>query len=510
MPVPTPMRGALPSPRSVLAAATPYVHAMTVGAPLQFLVKPARISMWGNDVHGDCVTAEEAFAKACNSPEIFISDADVMGWATRHGVLEGANIAQVMTWMQSDGFSDTTEVYDDGPHLSVNWTDADTLHSAICAGPVKIGVAADQIETAWRTTGGQTGWFGTGWHADNNEDHCVSLCGYGSLAWLASQLGVTVPAGVDANRQGYAMFTWNTIGIVDASSMQAVTHEAWLRQPTTVARNLFPNWQLLDNNPATVAIASDGAQLYQLHRTGLIWRYTGTPLTGWQELDNNPASAQIVTSGGHLYQRHNTGLVWRYTGTPLTGWQLLDNNAATIDIVGDGDDLYQLHNSGRIWKFTGTPLTGWQELDNNAATRKIIAANGHLYQLHKTGLIWRYTGTPHTGWQQIDNNPATVDIIADGNDLFQLHNTGEVWKFTGTPLTGWQELDNNPATKQISAAGGRLYQRHETGKIWKYVTPPMTGWLQIDGNPSTASILAAGGNLYQRHNTGLIWRYTGS
>ena len=60
--------------------------------------------MWGNDVHGDCVTAEEAFAKACNSPEIFISEADVIAWATRHGVLEGANLTEVMTWMQNRRF----------------------------------------------------------------------------------------------------------------------------------------------------------------------------------------------------------------------------------------------------------------------------------------------------------------------------------------------------------------------------------------------------------------------
>src|ERR1700748_1387700 len=110
-------RGALPSPRHALAGATPF--APTIGAPPNFIVKPAQISMWGNDVHGDCVTAEEAFAKACNSPEIFISDADAIGWATRHGVLEGANIAQVMTWMQSDGFSGDNVIYDDGPQLSV-------------------------------------------------------------------------------------------------------------------------------------------------------------------------------------------------------------------------------------------------------------------------------------------------------------------------------------------------------------------------------------------------------
>ena len=102
MPVQTPKRGAIPSPRSALAAATP--HVALVGAPPNFITVPAHISMWGNDVHGDCVTAEEAFAKACNSPEIFIPDSDVIAWATSHGVLEGAVIIQVLQWMQNDGF----------------------------------------------------------------------------------------------------------------------------------------------------------------------------------------------------------------------------------------------------------------------------------------------------------------------------------------------------------------------------------------------------------------------
>jgi hypothetical protein len=60
--------------------------------------------MWGNDVHGDCVTAEEAFAKACHSPEIFIGDQVVIQWATQHGVLEGANLHEVLQWMQTGGF----------------------------------------------------------------------------------------------------------------------------------------------------------------------------------------------------------------------------------------------------------------------------------------------------------------------------------------------------------------------------------------------------------------------
>src|SRR4051794_9906736 len=188
-------RGAIPSPRSALAAATPYPT--RVGAPANFLAKPQRISFWGNYDHGDCVTAEEAFAKACNNPEIFISEAEAIAWATKHGVLEGAVIVDVLTWMQNDGFSDSGVTYDDGPHFSVNWTNSATLRSAIAEGPVKLGIAADQVERTWAAAGGGqaggvSGWFATGYQKDTNEDHCVTLCGYGSISWLAQQLGVQV------------------------------------------------------------------------------------------------------------------------------------------------------------------------------------------------------------------------------------------------------------------------------------------------------------------------------
>jgi len=140
--LPSPRRGAIAAPRSALAAAAPY--AALVGAPPNFITIPQRISMWGNDVHGDCVTAEEAFAKACNNPEIFITDDEVITWAKRHGVLEGAYLTDVMGWMQNDGFADGASIYDDGPYLSVNWMNSPVLQNAIFTGPVKIGVAADQ------------------------------------------------------------------------------------------------------------------------------------------------------------------------------------------------------------------------------------------------------------------------------------------------------------------------------------------------------------------------------
>src|SRR5690242_18560036 len=282
-------RGAMPSPRHALAAAAPYPA--LVGAPANFIVKPQKISMWGNDVHGDCVTAEEAFAKACNNPEIFLSDAEVIDWATRHGVLEGAYLVDVLTWMQNDGFPDGGLVHDDGAYFSVDWTNAATLRSAIAEGPVKIGVAADQIETAWFSTNGESGWFATKFHADDNEDHCTTLCGYGSISWLAQQLGVAVPAGIDGTKPGYTMFTWNSIGIIDVPSMVAVTHEAWLRRPTTVTRQVggwVGHWSELytDNDTLEtlrVAHNKDGRQeVFGVNSQGhILHTWQTSPNGGW-------------------------------------------------------------------------------------------------------------------------------------------------------------------------------------------------------------------------------------
>jgi hypothetical protein len=227
------MRGARPSPRYRLAAAVP--HTISGPTPPQLLYKPAKLSFWLNDKDGDCVTAEEAFAKACYHPEIFISDQEVGAWAKQHGVLNGAILSDVLDSMMSGGFQQSGHTYDDGPHTAVDWTNAAVLQNAIAHGPVKIGIAADQLETVWQGHP-KNGWFATGFKPDSNEDHCVSLCGYGTFAWLAKELGVQVPQGVDGKSAGYGMFTWDTIGIIDPPSMQAITQEAWLRNPTTVIK----------------------------------------------------------------------------------------------------------------------------------------------------------------------------------------------------------------------------------------------------------------------------------
>ena len=232
MPI-TVFRGAMPSPRYRLAAATP--HVIVGPTPPQLLYDPTKLSFWGNNQYGDCVTAEEAFAKACHVPEIFISDQEVETWAKQHNVLNGATLVEVLDWMMSGGFTQGGHTYDDGPNTAVNWTNAAILQNAIAHGPVKIGIAANQLETVWQGHP-KNGWFATGFKQDNAEDHCVSLCGYGTFAWLASQLKVQLPHGINGATPGYGMFTWDTIGIIDHPSMLAITHEAWLRNPTTVVK----------------------------------------------------------------------------------------------------------------------------------------------------------------------------------------------------------------------------------------------------------------------------------
>ena len=443
----SPKRGAIPSRRSTLAAAVPY--AAPIGAPSSVLIKPQKISMWGNDVHGDCVTAEEAFAKACHNPEVFISDDEVIAWATKHGVLEGAVLTDVLTWMQDDGLTDASFRYDDGPYFSVNWTDPGVLRSAISRGPVKIGIAADQLETAWSTTGGQTGWFGTGWRTDDNEDHCVSLCGYGSLSWLAQQLGVHVPAGVDGTKPGYALFTWNSIGIVDVPSMLAVTQEAWLRQPTTLAQSLdelgstlaFIRTSGTANGHVEVHLAS-GASGYLTRILQLVTTFADATGDTWQLLPNQDL-ALIQTSGttsGHVevhiasrasgYQTRTVQLATTFTsGTGGTSgtWQLLPNqDLALIQTSGTTSGHVEVHIASRAsgyqtrtvqlaTTFTSGTSGTWQLLPNQdlALIQTSGTTSGHVevhiasrasgYQTRTVQLATTFTSGTSGTWQLLPN-----------------------------------------------------------------------------------------------------------
>jgi hypothetical protein len=229
--------GEFPTPNHELAAARPYRAGGT--APESFIAWPIRIDFWGNDKVSNSSWAEEAFAKACAEPKVFIP-IDIVLFTSRQ--CGSSNFA---AFMQTHGFQLDRKAYLDGPFNSVDWTNAAALNDAIAnVGPVKIGIASANLASGpqGQVTPGTSGWAIYGLPTGQPENHCASLCGYGPLAVLVDlfeQHGVKVnlPLGMPSGLC-YAMFTSGSIGIVDRQSLMNITGEAWVRNPTTIIKHL--------------------------------------------------------------------------------------------------------------------------------------------------------------------------------------------------------------------------------------------------------------------------------
>ena len=211
--------GEFPTPNYELAAAQPYKA--SGAAPETFLAWPIEIGFWGNDKAGNSSWAEEAFAKACADPKVFIPTDVVLLMARDCG---SSNFAR---FMQTHGFQMDGTAYLDGPFNKVNWTNTAALNGAIAnVGPVKIGVALANLTSCphGQVTPGTSGWAIYDLPTGQPENHCASLCGYGPLA----------------------AFTWNSIGIIDQQSMLNMTYEAWIRKPVTIISNAVSVPDLVD------------------------------------------------------------------------------------------------------------------------------------------------------------------------------------------------------------------------------------------------------------------------
>lgn len=232
-------RGARPSPRHVLAAAAPH-RPNGATPPPQVAYVPKTLSYWLNDQYGDCVSAEEAFAKACygldgqggvRAPEIVIPDDVVGAWARRNGYLNGADLSSVMRSMEQSGFQVGAQRYDDGGYASVDYSNEDVLRSAIAQGPVKIAIDASALPSG---AGSRQGWYALAGGNWPNTDHCISICGCGPAEWLYEQLQVALPSAIPPTLEGYLGFSWSTIGFFVHSWIMGACQEAWVRNPTTV------------------------------------------------------------------------------------------------------------------------------------------------------------------------------------------------------------------------------------------------------------------------------------
>ena len=359
-------RGAKASPPEKIAAAPSHKK---VGATPPIFLYPLNnfknLAFWGNDVYGDCVTAEEAFAKTCNEPPIVVPNQLAIDWATTNGYLNGAVISEVVEKMTQTGFLINGDIYGDGGAKFVNWRDNAILQNAISSGPVKLGINADQLNYVYNEYDRTNGWFATEFKQNLNIDHCVSLCGYGTISWLAGQLGVAVPTGIDGTQIGYAMFTWDTIGIINVSSLQAITGEAWVRNPSTVIRNTSPVkicFEALGGETGLVLSHANGTVGLQKGYRGTGELFFFEPLPG--------GAVAIVCGGGEAgqYLSHAYGNVCLQPSYQGTGeaWVLRNRGGfVSIECLGGENGYILSHANGKLWLQGGYAGTGeaWAQIN---------------------------------------------------------------------------------------------------------------------------------------------------
>lgn len=460
-------RGAIPTPRHELAAARPHVPDARIAAPPSFLMWPIQMSSWNNYVYGDCVSAEEAFAKAAAAPQVFIPEATVVAWASAHGVLNGATLTGVMNSMQNDGFPLNNEKYNDGPYYSVDWTNPGVLQSAIYThGPVKIGVGADDFQSNPNglVTPGTSGWAMYNYPKNAPEDHCVSLCGYGTLEQLVTlfeqhHVSVNVPSGMPTGLC-YAMFTWNSIGIIDQQSMLNMTYEAWVRNPVTI---IFNNGYIIDKTiitsdttPKAPSIASLNGRLY------IAWKGDGNDnLNVMYSADNgatfghkyispetSPQAPAICAHNGHLY------IAWKGDG---------NNKLNVAQVVISGDNITGFTNkrilgdtspvSPALASFGGHLYIAWKGDGNDNLNVMYSADNGSTFG-HK------YT-SPETSPQPpgLGASGSTLFITwkGDGNDHL---NVAQV-VISGANITGFTNKvvlgDTSPLSPSLTCNANKVY-----------------------------------------------------
>lgn len=228
--------GTFPTPNHELAAARPYG---SVGsAPESFIAWPTQLGPWQTDQVENSSWEEEAFAKACAEPHVAIPRDLILSTARECG---SSNFAK---FLRTHGFQMGARAYLDGVFNSVDWTNAADLNGAIAnLGPVKIGVASASFSAhQGRVTPGTSGWAICDLPMSQPGDHCASLCGYGPLVAIIDHfekhgINIKVPSDMPTGLC-YAMFSWDSIGIIDQQSLINITGEAWVRNPTTIVKNL--------------------------------------------------------------------------------------------------------------------------------------------------------------------------------------------------------------------------------------------------------------------------------
>jgi hypothetical protein len=499
-------RGAIPASRAELAAATPHVPDRSIAAPPSYLKWPVQMADWGNYVDGDCVTAEEAFAKACAAPQIFFSDTVVVGWATSHGVLNGASLTGVMSMMQTDGFPLNNYKYDDGAYKSVDWTNAATLQSAISSlGPVKIGVGAGAFQSNAHglVTPGTSGWAMYDYPANQPEDHCVSLCGYGTLAELVAlfrehNVTVTVPNGMPAGLC-YAMFTWNSIGIICEQSLLNMTYEAWVRTPATI---IASQHQLGDNTTSSTPFVTSDNWVWFQGTDNRLWKVC-TDGSQQSQPGNNTTSSSPVVAGDYVYFRGTDNKLWRMK-TDGSSQNVINHNttASSPFVTSDGWVWFQ-GTDDRLWKVFNDGTQQSQPRDNTTSSSPFVAG-AYVYFRGTDNKLWRMK-TDGSSQNVINNNTtsSTPFVTPDGWVWFQ-GTDNRLWKVFNDG-TQQSQPGNNTTSSPPFVAGDWVYFRGTDNKLWQMKTDGSCQYVVNNNTTSSSPFVTADGWVHFRGTDNKLW-----
>ena len=280
-------------------------------------------------------------------------------------------------------------------------------------------------------------------------------------------------------------------------------------------------WEELDRNAGTARIVVAGGQVYQLQYGGAIFQYPSTPCTsqcpGWWLIDFDPTTKAIFSDGTSLYKLLQDGRLFRWTGS---SWAMVPYNDEPRYVgayVEDGTWVTWLGGEILTVAFGGgiTAVVqqnrlslrwadGYTEYNRTRPRSVAVTGSGVVYEFSPGFLLdpagccneeWR-SGFITARWlipaldppyqkftEKIIFHPQSeiVAIAAASNWLFTLQNDGSIWRYTATtPWTGaspgiWEKLDNNPATARIVASGSELYQLHQNGSLWRFTGPVCNG-----------------------------------
>ena len=268
-----------------VAQTTPYrlIRRAGLGAiPATYFAFCAVLSYWLNQQDGDCVTAEQCYnidlaSTIASGQGYVVSDNDVLSFARQYGLLNGADLAQVDSIMQTNGLPTSDgKLFKVGATAAVDWTNYEEVCAATieAKGSLQMAIAAGQLESA--ADDSKVFNYAFNFRADGNADHCTGLgAGYGiaqkcldalnafyasllakngkiitcrletgssgDKVWRAQTLTSfspqSLPSGVDPNTPSFVMFSWNRLWIISAQSVTAITDEMYIRQPSSFDAN---------------------------------------------------------------------------------------------------------------------------------------------------------------------------------------------------------------------------------------------------------------------------------